>query len=475
MTPIDEPVSGEVTADPVPGGRPGEVEHAERLVEELTGRGVQGVVLSWVDTCGVNRIKTVPLRRLPSAVAWGTGMSPVFDTFLTDDSIATSENLGSPDGDLRLYPDLGALVPLAAQPGWAWAPVDRISQDGEPWPVDQRTFARRMTARAAQAGLTVRAAVEVEWAVGLGDAPDGGFVPACAGPGYSMVRLVELSDYARDVMAALEEQGVPVDQLHPEYAAGQYEVSVGVADPVTAADRSVLVKQTIRAVSQRHGLRASFAPSVVAGTVGNGGHLHLSIWRDGRNLFAGGDLRYGMTAEAEAFTAGVLDALPALCAISVPHPSGYLRLVPSHWSGAYQCWGRETRESALRLVTGMVGARDRSANLELKAVDLSANPYLLVGCVLAAGLDGLDRGLDLPAEITGDPARFGPDELAARGLNRLPGALPEAVAAFEKSAVLTGALGPLGTEAVVTVRNAEAARFVGTAPMDIAAAVRWVF
>ena len=266
-----------------------------------------------------------------------------------------------------------------------------------------------------------------------------------------------------------------MDQLHPEYAAGQYEVSVGVADPVTAADRSVLVRQTIRAVSQRHGLRASFAPSVVAGTVGNGGHLHLSAWRDGRNLFAGGDRRYGMTADAEAFTAGVLEALPALCAVSVPHPAGYLRLVPSHWSGAYQCWGRETRESALRLVTGMVGARERSANLELKAVDLAANPYLLIGCTLAAGLDGLARGLDLPEEITGDPARYDADELTARGVARLPGSLPEATAAFEKSAVLTGALGPLGTEAVVTVRHAEAARYVGIAPMDIASSVRWVF
>lgn len=461
--------------DPVPGGRPGEVQQAERLVDELTALGVKGVALCWVDTCGVTRVKAIPVRRLPSAVRWGIGMSPVFDTFLSDDSIVSSANLGSPDGDLRLVPDLAALTPLAGQPGWAWAPVDRMTQDGVPWAVDQRSFARRMVARAAQAGLRFRAAFEVEWVVGRGDVPDGGFVPACTGPGYSMARLVELGDYARDVLSALEEQGVHVDQIHPEYAAGQYEVSVGVLDPVGAADRSVLVRQTIRAISQRHGLRASFAPSVVAGTVGNGGHLHLSAWRDGANLFAGGDHRYGMTAEAEAFTAGVLDALPALCAIATPSPASYLRLVPSHWSGAYRCWGRETRESALRLVTGMVGSQGQAANLELKSADLSANPYLLVGCVIAAGLDGLDRGLGLPAEITGDPARYDPAELAARGVSRLPGTLLEAVAAFEKSAVLTSALGSLGTEAVLAVRNGEAARFRPMAPMDIAAAVRWVF
>jgi glutamine synthetase len=152
-----------------------------------------------------------------------------------------------------------------------------------------------MTRRAAKAGIDLKAAVEIEWAVGRGDAPDGQFVAACTGPAYGMTRLVELSDYAADVLAALDEQDVPVDQIHPEYSAGQYELSVGAADPVAAADRSVLVRQTIRAVSQRHGMRASFAPSVVPGTVGNGGHVHISAWRDGANLFAGGDGRYGMT------------------------------------------------------------------------------------------------------------------------------------------------------------------------------------
>src|SRR2546423_13407006 len=122
-----------------------------------------------------------------------------------------------------------------------------------------------------------------------------------------MTRLVELSDYARDLLAALDDQRVRVEQLHPEYAAGQFEVSVAAAAPVRAADDSVLVRQTIRAVSPRHGLRASFAPSVVAGTVGNGGHVHLSAWRNGRNLFDSfPDSEGGLAA------AGILAHLPAL-------------------------------------------------------------------------------------------------------------------------------------------------------------------
>jgi glutamine synthetase len=290
-----------------------------------------------------------------------------------------------------------------------------------------------------------------------------------------MTRLVELSDYARDVLAALEDEGVEVDQLHPEYSDGQFEVSVAAAPPVLAADRSVLVRQTIRALSQRYDLRASFSPSVVAGHVGNGGHVHLSPWRSGRNVFAGGLGPLGMTAEGEAFAAGILAALPALLAVGAPSVASYLRLVPSHWAGVFACWGHETRETALRFVTGNAGTTDRAANLEVKCVDLAANPYLLVGALVAAGLYGIRAGLTLPAPVTGDPARFSPAELAALGIARLPTSLDAATDAFEASAVLREAMGDLLADAVVAVRRAEAARLRDTSPEEVVDALRWVY
>ncbi|MYS50850.1 glutamine synthetase, partial [Streptomyces sp. SID6013] len=235
-------------SDPVPGGRPGEVERATALSGELTGQGVHGVVLAYVDTAGIARVKTVPTAKLAPAAAWGVGMSPVFDTFLADDSIVTTDVLGSPDGDLRLYPDLDRLTVLAAQPGWAWAPVDRITQEGAPHPACGRTVLRRTVAEAAERhGVAFKAAVEIEWAVGRGDAEGDAFVPAVSGPAYGAVRQIELSDCAADLLAALAAQGVDVEQFHPEYAAGQFELSVAALDPVAAADHSVLVRQTIRA------------------------------------------------------------------------------------------------------------------------------------------------------------------------------------------------------------------------------------
>jgi len=462
-------------ADPVPGGRPGEVERAAALAGELSGRGVHGIVLAYVDTAGVTRVKTVPTARLAAAAAWGVGMSPVFDTFLANDSIVTTDVLGSPDGDLRLYPDLDQLVALVGQPGWAWAPVDRITQEGEPHPGCGRTVLRRIVRETAeQHGLTFRAGIEIEWAVGQG--PSGGdFVPATTGPAYSATRQVELSDYTADLLAAFAAQGVEVEQLHPEYAAGQFEVSVGALDPVAAADRSVLVRQTVRAVAARHGLAVSFSPAVFAQGVGNGGHIHLSAWRDGVNLHSAGSGRHGMTAEAESFTAGVLAHLPALTAVTAPSPASYLRLRPSQWAGVFTAWGRETRETAVRVITGTSGVRGEAANLEVKPVDLAANPYLALACLIAAGLDGMTSSAPLPEEITGDPARFDAAEAAALGVRRLPTSLDEAVEEFREDTRLRDALGPVLADAVTAVRLGEIAAVHGQDDERVAAAYRWKY
>ena len=281
--------------------------------------------------------------------------------------------------------------------------------------------------------------------------------------------LVELSDYARDILRALADEGVAVEQFHPEYAPGQLELSVAAADPVAAADRVVLIKQTIRAVSQAHRLRASFAPVVVAGQVGNGCHLHLSAWTQGRNVFAGGDGPHGLTRPGESILAGLLDHLPALCAIGAPSVPSYLRLVPRHWAGPYQCWGRENREAALRFITGTAGWRDTLANAELKCFDASANAYLLAGAVVAVGTASFDKGLRLPEEVTEDPAGLPSTSQPPR----LPVNLSQSVNELVGDEVLTGAMDEHLLEAFVAVRRAEIELFDGKRDDEIVAATRW--
>lgn len=443
---------------------------ARQAIDRLTGQDVTAVAVTWVDTSGITRVKAVPLARLEHAAAWGIGMSPVFDAFLVDDSITSGRYAGGPVGDLRLHPDLSRLTPLAALPGWAWAPADRFRQDGDPHPQDSRRLLRLALDRLAAEGWTLRAAFEIEWAVGL---PDDDFEPATTAPAYGMTRITELAEYLSDVLVKLEQSGVQVVQIHPEYAAGQYELSVAAEDPVSAADTAVLVRETIRAVTEAHGLRASFAPKIVADGVGNGGHVHLSLWRDEVNLMSGGDGPLGLTAEGEHFMAGILHRLPALLAVGCPSVASYLRLIPSHWAGAYACWGLENREAALRYVTGAEGEQQTAANIEVKSFDAAANPYLLLAALAAAGHAGLTEKAALPAPVDVDPASLEPAVLLERGINPLPSTLAEAVTAFEADQALRTALGEETADTIATVRRAEIALFADATPQEITARTRW--
>jgi glutamine synthetase len=219
-------------------------------------------------------------------------------------------------------------------------------------------------------------------------------------------------------------------------------------------------------------MRSSFAPLVSAGGVGNGGHLHLSLWRDGRNLFSSGDGRYGLTQEGESFLAAVLTHLPALLGVGAPSPASYLRLVPSHWAGAYRCWGPENREAALRLISGARVDEGQAANAEVKCLDSAANPYLVVGAVLALGLSASGEG-GLPQELTADPASLSGEERDRLGVARLPSNLPAAIEHLAGCEVLATAMGGLLFDAFLAVRRAEQARFAEASDSEIVAATRW--
>jgi glutamine synthetase len=246
-----------------------------------------------------------------------------------------------------------------------------------------------------------------------------------------------------------------VAQFHAESGPGQFELSTAPADPVRAADDVVLVRVTVRSVAARHGLRVSFAPRPVGDGLGNGAHLHLSPWRSGHNLLGGGNGPYGMAPEGQAVLGRLVGRLDALCAITAPSPASYQRLLPGRWAGAYRCWGWENREAAVRLVAGTT--RPGEANLELRSVDATANPYLVVAAVCAAitgttGVGGEPPGL--PDEVTVDPASLPPE----RQPPRLPASLAEAVDRLADDDLLPALLGSELLGAFLRVRHAEIAK-----------------
>jgi glutamine synthetase len=234
-----------------------------------------------------------------------------------------------------------------------------------------------------------------------------------------------------------------------------------------------LVRSTIRAVGHQHGYRTSFSPKAESTGVGSGGHVHLSVWRDGQNLMAAGAGPFGLTEAAEACAAGILERLPAVLAVGAPSVASYLRLVPSSWAGAYSCWGLENRESALRMIMGSTGSGAWAANLEVKCIDLTANPYLVLAALLAAASDGVERHARLPQPIDIDPAVLDEEVLAERGIRRLPTSLRSSVEAFRMDEVLRAAFGDSLVDAIIAVRESEIELFAGASAEEIVRATRW--
>ena len=176
-------------------------QRAASLLPGLAEAGVTAVATTFVDNSGITRVKTVPLDRFPHLAAWGVGASTSFDYFRFDDWLAAPPDGRAPVGDVRILPDVGRVVPLAAQPGWAWTPGERYDQDGAPHPQCSRLLLRRQSDALAAEGFSVKAAFEIEWVLSAGDGD--AFVPAASGPGYGMSRLISVSDYARDLLDAL--------------------------------------------------------------------------------------------------------------------------------------------------------------------------------------------------------------------------------------------------------------------------------
>jgi glutamine synthetase len=445
---------------------------------DLAAHGVVGVSITWADNNGIPRCRIVPIASLPQVATRGVGISTLFAVFDTHDTITFAhQGLATPSGDVRLVPDLQGLTRLAGQPALAWAPGRQIAVDGSPWPYDQRGVLQAQVEAAAAEGLAVRAGYEMEFVLTpAGEAGDGGGPLRLAyhAPAYSPHALLAVDEFVADLLADLAANGVPVHQLHAEYGPAQLELSITAADPITAADRQLLARQTIHAAARAHGLRACFAPLFTAADVGNGWHLHTSVWRGGRNLLAG-DASSGERPgpDGAGWLGGLLRDLRALAAITAPSVPSLARLRPGYFASAYQFWGVENREAPLRYVLGSELLGADHANVELKVSDASANPYLALAVVIAAGVAGLREGADPGEPIQADPGRWSEQERAARGLGRLPTTPAEQEEALTGSKLLTAVLGEPLLGAFLAVRRSDAAWAADRSLDDVVAAHRW--
>jgi glutamine synthetase len=413
-------------------------EHDIRLVRFL-----------WCGNDGTVRAKATALAGLEQRLRVGIGVTLAMEAMNSLDQLQPVEGMG-PVGELRIVPDPDTFRVLPYAPHAAAVLTDQLALDGTPAPVCQRSFLKRMEAALAPHGV-LRAGFENEFT--LAQFVDGEWRPVDASLCFSTIGMTASQDYVDELVDALERQDIPVDQYYAELGPGQQELTTGHAPALEAGDTQIMVRETIRGVAARRGLAASLAPKPWPDAAGNGCHIHCSLWDGPRNVFYAPDAP--LSPEGRAFTAGLLAHLPGLCGLTVPSFNSYRRISPHTWSGAYTCWGYDNREAPLRVPSLFSGIEEASTNVELKAADASCNPYLALGGMIAAGLDGIERELELTEPVDVDPATLSDGEREARGIARLPKTQLEALDALEADELLADALGEGLLRSYLAVRRSE--------------------
>src|SRR3712207_6275617 len=426
---------------------------AEREARESTPRPLPvdtlWVRFVFVDHAGIPKTKAVYRDSFERRAGAGVGLAK--GVLALDPSGALHPASGlSPVGEVRLVPDLSTLTPLPFARSQAMVSCDMTEPDARtPWDGCPRSALRRVLGRLAERGYRAIASYEAEFYVW---GPDG---PLERTPYAGSFALTAAADFVAELAQTLEEMGIRPEQCHAEVGHGSLELSVGEAEALAAADRRVQVLETIRGVAHRMGLETTMAPKPYLEGAGNGHHLHLSVYEDDNPVLF--DASGALSELGSGFVAGVLEHLSAVMAFTAASPNSYQRLAPGMWSSAYACYGLDNREAAVRLASPVAGAESATTNVEIKPVDVAANPYLALAAVVAAGMDGMDRGLDPGGPTTVDPATLSEEERAKKGISPLPANLDEALDALERDEVLIEVLGAPLVRTHLAVGRAQAA------------------
>jgi glutamine synthetase len=443
--------------------------NAQDVVRQAHEANLRLVRFLYCDNGGIIRGKATHASKLSTRINEGIGQTLAMQAFTGVESLATVEGMG-PVGEFRLIPDPNTFVVLPYVPVSGSMMCDMILTNGKPWEACPRTFLKRMVARLAEHGMRAEAAIEHEFY--LAREENGKYVPADRSLCYSSTGLDDEAEIIDAVLEALESQGVSIELFHAELGPAQQELSVHHADVLKAADNACLVRETVRGVARTFDVLASFAPKPFLDQAGSGAHIHLSLWgnsgneKAGKNLFYDATQRGGLSQPGKYFIGGVLHHIRALVAITCGSPNSYRRLLPHFWSSAYGAYGFDNREGAIRVPSVFWGRESESINLELKPSDHSGNPYLALGALLAAGLDGIQKSIDPgePQEV--DPGNYSDEERERRGIRRLPTSLDEALDELERDEVLKEALGPLLATSYIAVKRNEAAFFRDKTPEE---------
>jgi len=411
---------------------------AEEVLAICHDQDVRFVNLQFTDIMGVVKMVTIPMDAFPDVIVNGQ--------WFDGSSIAGFARIA--ESDMFLMPDLSTFRVIPWERGenttarvicWVHRP------DGELFPGDPRAVLLRQLLRLAELGFVYHTGPEVEFFLLRNNGDDMAVLPSDRA-GYFDLSTDIAADVRKDMVRALQSMGIVVEATHHETAAGQHEIDFEYADAMTTADQAITFKFTLKAIAQRHGLHATFMPKPFEGMAGSGMHTHQSLARlghdnaVGENVFVDLGDPYGLSQIARQFLAGQLAHVRGMTAVLNPLVNSYRRLGAGFEAPVYVSWARQNRSALIRVPTTRAGRR-AATRIELRCPDPSCNPYLAYAVMLAAGLDGIERGMELPEPVEENLYLFGDEDLARRNVGTLPTTLGEAIAELASDEVIKASLG----------------------------------
>ena len=397
-----------------------------RIAEE---KDVKFIRLQFTDIFG--QMKNVSITR--SQLSKALNNECMFDGSSIEGFVRINES------DMYLRPDYNSFAILPWKDGVARLICDVYCSDGStPFLGDPRNVLKKVVKEAADMGYTFNVGPECEFFLFELDEEGNPTTNTNDVAGYFDMGPADQGEQCRrDICLALEEMGFEIEASHHECAEGQHEIDFRFDEVVATADNVVTFKHVVKPYARRHGLHATFMPKPVFGINGSGIHTNMSLMKDGKNAFYDPDKEYGLSDTALHFIAGILTHVKAITAVANPLVNSYKRLVPGYEAPVYIAWSASNRSTLIRVPA----ARGMGTRVELRSPDPACNPYLEMAMCLAAGLDGIKKGLMPPKSTSKNIYEMTADELKADGIDHLPSTLKHAVEALERDEVMKATLG----------------------------------
>lgn len=412
------------------------------MVEE---NGVKFIRLQFTDILGTLKNVAITDRQLEKAL----NNQCMFDGSSINGFVRVEES------DMYLRPDLDTFVifPWRSQQGKVARLIcDVYMPDGTPFEGDPRYILKKAINKAKDMGYTMNVGPECEFFLFEVDNDGNPTLKTNDKGSYFDLGPIDLGENARrDMTLALEDMGFEIETSHHEVAAGQNEIDFKYADALVTADNIATFKYVVKSIAQRHGLYATFMPKPLHGVNGSGMHINISLIKDGKNDFYNEEDELGLSSVAYNFIAGVLKHIKEICPITNPLVNSYKRLVPDYEAPVYIAWSAKNRSPLIRVPS----AREEGTRIELRSPDPSSNPYLVLACLLLAGLEGIKYNLEPPKCIDRNIFVLNREERKRENIESLPESLHEAVAYMQKSDLVKEALGKNTFEYYIRAKEVE--------------------